>query len=60
LKLPRSIAEIISVLNSIKRIQKFLLAEEIDYENYDIKDINDDNSTSINIINGNFYSETLQ
>jgi hypothetical protein len=58
--LPRSIAEIVGIINSIKRIQKFLLTEEIDNENYDIKDLNDDDPTSIAIVNGNFYSETIQ
>jgi hypothetical protein len=58
--LPRSIAEIISILNSISRIQKFLLTEEIDNKDYAIKDITDDDPTSIAIVNGNFYSETIQ
>jgi hypothetical protein len=47
-------------MGSIKRIQKFMLTEEINNENYDIKDINDDDPTSIAIVNGNFYSETIQ
>lgn len=33
-KLPRSISEIVNIYNSIKRIEEFLLTEEIDTNNY--------------------------
>jgi hypothetical protein len=33
-KLPRSVSEIVNIYSSIKRIQEFLLAEEIEGKNY--------------------------
>jgi ABC-type multidrug transport system fused ATPase/permease subunit len=35
--LPRSISELISIINSLKRIEEFLMAEEIDQTNYAVE-----------------------
>jgi hypothetical protein len=53
--LPRSIAEMVSLYNSIIRIEEFLLAEETQHKNITTESESNKAENAVEIKEGNFY-----